>query len=59
MSIWHLKLFQESSHKRIKKDKKSKKKKKKRVSSSSSSSSEEAEGVEVWVEKNSKLFPRL
>lgn len=42
----------ESSHKRIKKDKKSKKRKKKQVSSSSSSSSEEAEGMEVWVEKN-------
>jgi hypothetical protein len=58
MPVWHLKLFQESSHRRSKKDKKSKKKKRKRVSSSSSSSSEEVEEIEVWVEKNSKLFPR-
>lgn len=58
MSVWHLKLFQESSHRRTKKDKKSKKRKRKHVSSSSSSSSEEVEEMEVWVEKNSKLFLR-
>jgi hypothetical protein len=55
MPVWHLKLFQESSHRR---SKKSKKRKRKRVSSSSSSSSEEVEEMEVWVEKNSKLFTR-